>query len=439
MGILATKRKRSEAATLDAPERTDSSSVGRSRLFRRRGRSRTVMGLDIGTTKICAIIAEATPDGSISILGLGSCPSRGVRRGVVTDIDHTVLAIEEVYIRAHELARVAPSEIYVGIAGDHICGLDVQASVDVANPSVGIDERDCRNVIRRALQISMPPDVEVLHHVVREFFVNGNGGIHNPLGLFGQRLEVHAHVVTSSVAAGSNLTRCVKKSGLKTTGVVLESLASSLAVLSPRERELGVILIDVGGGTTDIAIFADDSLQFTAEIAQGGDMITQDTAIVMRCSPNDAENLKKKFGNANPTNIDAEERIDLPSPTGNGKRVSYGRRELAEIIEARVEDIFFDAKKAIYQSGLTDRIYAGVVLTGGTALLEGIVDVSERILDFPTRIGKPEGLRGLSEVVSSPIYSTGVGLIDWAIEEGPGYQRENALIRKIKEVFDIYG
>lgn len=405
---------------------------------RRSGKKRLITGIDIGTTKVCAIIAEASPEGDVTILGLGSSPSRGMRRGVVTDVDHTAAAISKAFLHAHELARVIPREIYIGIAGDHICGLDVGGMVEVENPNVGVDERDCRNVMRKALQITMPPDVGILHHVVHDFTVNGTGGITNPLGLFANRLEVHAHVITTSLAAANNLTRCVKKAGLKTTGIVLESLASSLSILSPRERELGVIMIDIGGGTTDIAIFTDDALKHTAEIARGGDIITQDIAIMLRCSPHDAENLKKKFGHANPMNLDPEEQVDLPHPIHGGQRVSYQRRELAEIIEARLEDILLSANKAIVRSGLNDRVYAGVVLTGGTALLEGITEVAERILDFPTRVGMPQGLRGMGEVVSSPIYSTGVGLLKWAVEEGPGYQKDKWLIRKIKEVFDIY-
>lgn len=407
--------------------------------FWRRGQRRLITSLDIGTTKVCAIIAEAHRDGGITILGIGSSPSRGMRRGVVTDIDHTVSAILEAYGHAFELAHVAPREVYVGIAGDHISGIDVEGIVEVANPNVGIDERDCRNAIRKALQITMPPDMEILHHVIREFVVNGNAGITNPTGLFGSRLEVKAHVITSSIAAANNISRCVRKARLKTSGIVLESLASALSILTDRERELGVVMIDIGGGTTDIAIFSQGTLQTTAEVALGGDAITQDVATVMHCSPHDAENLKKKFGHANPLSVDAEEHVDLPSPLKGGRRVSYPRRELAEIIEARVEDIFFAVAKVIQRSGFKDHVYAGVVLTGGTALLEGITDVAERILEFPTRVGMPQGLRGLAEVVSSPIYSTGVGLIKWAVEEGPGYQRDNWLIRTLKEYFDIYG
>ncbi len=435
---LFLKSSQGGSAVLTPPR---SERIGNSQATRkpkRAGKKRTVLGLDIGTTKVCAIIAEVDAEGGITVLGLGSSPSRGMRRGMVTDIAHTVSAIEKAYLHAYELARTTPREVYVGIAGDHISGINAEAMVEVAHPSVGIDARDCRNVIRRATQISMPPDVEVLYKVVREFIVNGNGGIQNPVGLFGSKIEVKMHIVTGSVAAGNNILRCVKKAGLKTSGIVLEAIASSQAILTPRERELGVVMVDIGGGTCDLAIFSEGTLHHTAEIAHGGDIITHDIATVMRCSPHEAENLKKKFGHANPMTIDVDEHVDLPNPLKGGRRISYKRRELAEIIEARVEDIFFDVKKVIQRSGYRDRIYAGVVLTGGTALLEGIGEVAERILDFPTRIGMPQGLRGLSEVVSSPIYSTGVGLIKWAIDEGPGYQRESWILRKIKEVFDVY-
>jgi len=429
----------SSSATLLAPGRAfggPTTSTGKKPA--RGGRKRLVTGLDIGTTKVCAIIAEADPDGSIKVLGLGSSPSRGMRRGVVTDISHTVSAIQNAYGHAYELARVHPPEVLIGIAGDHISGIDTEGMVEVAHPSVGIDARDCKNVITKALQIKIPDDMEILYHVIRDYTVNGNPGIRDPIGLFGSKLEARMHVVTGSVTAVNNISRCVKKAGLRTTGVVLESIASSQAILSPREKEMGVVMIDIGGGTCDIAIFAEDTLQYTAEVARGGDMITYDIATMIRCTPHDAENLKKKFGHANPMTMDVDEQVDLPSPLKGGRRISYKRRKLAEIIEARVEEILDDVKKVIERSGFQNRIYAGVVLTGGTALLEGITDVAERVLDFPTRVGMPQGLRGLSEVVSSPIYSTGVGLIKWAVEEGPGFQRDNWIIRKIKEVFDIY-
>jgi cell division protein FtsA len=226
---------------------------------------------------------------------------------------------------------------------------------------------------------------------------------------------------------------------MKTTSVVLQSLASSLSVLTARERELGVVLVDIGGGTSDVAIFHGHTLQHVSEIAMGGDIITQDIFKILKTSPHDAENLKKRFGQAVPMDVDADERIELRSPAVGHKRVTHGRRELAEIIEARVEEIFFEIQKQIQMSGCADRIYAGIVLTGGTALLEGIDTVAERILGYPCRIGRPQGLLGMGSAVSSPIYATGVGLIRWAIEEGNGYQPGNWIVRRIKEIWDIYG
>jgi cell division protein FtsA len=311
--------------------------------------------------------------------------------------------------------------------------------VEVANPEAGIDERDLSRVRKKALRLVLPQDVEVLHSFIKEFIVNDQDSIINPLGLFGQRLQVKLHVVTGSIHAGNNIFRCMRKAGLRTSSIVLQSLASSLSVLTSRERELGVVLIDIGGGTSDIAIFHNSTLQHISEIAMGGDIITQDVAKILRCTPHDAENLKKKFGHAVPPEVDIDERIELPSPASGRKRLTQGRRELAEIIEARVEELFLDVQKQIQRSGVADRIYAGVVLTGGTALLEGIDAVAERIMGYPCRIGRPQGLLGMSGVVSTPIYSTAVGLIRWAVEEGPGFQREPWYLRKFKEVFDIYG
>lgn len=406
---------------------------------RKKKRARFITGLDIGTTKVCALIAAADPDGSITILGMGSAPSRGIRRGVVTDINETVEAVQKAYQQAYKLAHVHPREVLVGIAGDHITGINLEGMVEVANPEAGIEERDMKRARQKALRLVLPQDVEVLHSFVKGFVVNEQDGITNPLGLFGQRLQVKMHVVTSSIAAGNNIFRCMRKAGLRTSSVVLQSLASSLSVLTPRERELGVVLVDIGGGTSDIAIFHNGTLQCISEIAMGGDIITQDVAKILRCTPHDAENLKKKFGHAVPMEVDIDERIELPNPAIGKKRQTHSRRELAEIIEARVEELFLDLQKQIQRSGVADKIYAGVVLTGGTALLEGIDGVAERIMNFPCRIGRPQGLLGMSGVVSTPIYSTAVGLIRWAVEEGPGFQREPWYLRKFKEVFDIYG
>ncbi|OPZ07850.1 MAG: Cell division protein FtsA [candidate division BRC1 bacterium ADurb.BinA292] len=406
---------------------------------RRRQKTRLITGLDLGTTKVCAIIGNVEEDGSVNILGIGSSPSRGIRRGVVTDIGLTVEAIRGAYEQAYNLARVHPRELLVGIAGDHICGLNREATIEVRNPEAGIDRRDCMRARDKALKVVMPATDEILHRFLKEYVVNEQPGIQDPVGLFGHNLQVRMHIVTCSTAAANNLFRCIRRAGLKTSSVVLQSLASAQAVLTERERELGVVLVDIGGGTSDIAIFHNNILHHISEIAIGGDMITQDIAKILRCTPHDAENLKKKFGHAVPLSVDADERIELPRPNHHHQRVSYSRRELAEIIEARVEDILVLVQQQIENSRVADQLYGGVVLTGGAALLEGITEVAERMLNCPCRIGKPSGLLGMAGVASTPIYATGVGLLRWAAEEGPGYQREPWLVRKTKALFDIYG
>ena len=418
----------------------------RSRPFRLRGdrrrplrKARLIAGMDLGTTKVCAMIGTVDEEGLVTILGLGSAPSRGIRRGVVTNISQTVESVKKAYSQAYKLARVHPREVLVGIAGDHISGIDLAGMVEVANPEAGIERRDLKRARHKALKVVLPQDVEIIHTFRKEYIVNGQGGISNPQGLFGHRLEARMHVVISSIAAANNIFRCMRRAGLKTTSVALQSLASSQSVLTDRERELGVVLLDIGGGTSDIAVFHNNTLQHISEIAMGGDIITQDVAKILRCAPHDAENIKKKFGHAMPLEVDADELIDLARGLNGSRRITHSRRALAEIIEARVEEIFFEVQKQIKQSGVADKVYAGVVLTGGTALLEGLDAVAERLLGYPCRIGRPTGLLGMSGVASTPIYATGVGLIRKAAEEGPGYQRESWINRKFKEIFDIYG
>jgi cell division protein FtsA len=428
------------SSSIAMPQRSSTGAhVVTRRRRRRKQKSRLITGLDIGTTKVCAIIGQIDENGALHILGLGSAPSRGMRRGVVTNINDTVDSLAKAYRQATELARLQPRELHVGIAGDHISGVNLTGMVEVANPEAGINQRDLDRVHKKALKVVLPQDVAVLHSFTKEYIVNEQEGITDPIGLFGHRLQVKMHVVTGSTAAGNNIFRCIRKARLKTDSVVLQSLASSLSVLSPRERELGVVLVDIGGGTSDLAIFHDHTLQHISEIAMGGDIITQDIAKILRTSPHDAENLKKRFGQSVPMDVDADERVELRSPAAGRKRISHGRRELAEIIEARVEEIFLEIQKHIQLSGCGDKIYAGIVLTGGTALLEGIDVVAERVLGYPCRIGRPHGLLGMGSAVSSPIYATGVGLIRWAVDEGPGYQRDHWLVRRLKEILDIYG
>ena len=425
-------------------QRRKRKSGGHPRSVTRQSHARWITGIDIGTTKVCAIIGSADANGVITVHGIGSSPSRGIQRGVVTNIQETVSAVREAYAQAHQLARseldgYRPSEILVGIAGDHISGINLEGMVEVAHPESGIDERDLDRVKKKALKMVLPADQEQLHTFVKEYIVNEQSGITDPIGLFGNRLQVKMHVVTSSIPAANNIFRCVRKANLKTGSVVLQSLASSLAVLTPRERELGVVLVDIGGGTSDIAIFSNNSLQHISEIAMGGDIITSDIAKILHCTPHEAENLKKKFGHSMPLEVDADEKIELPAPVQGKKRRVHSRRELAEIIEARVEEIMLEIKRQVERSGVADRIYAGVVLTGGTALLEGIDNVAERMMGYPCRVGRPQGLLGMGSVINTPIYSTVAGLLRWKLEEGSGHKMEPWIVKMLKKLVSVYG
>lgn len=405
---------------------------------RRHFRRRLVTALDLGTTKVCAIIAEIDEEGMISVLGVGSAPSRGIQRGEVKNISQTVEALKQAYGRAYDLAHVHPGEVIVGIAGDHISGFSNGGVVPVGNPNVGIDRRDIMKVREKALALTIPEDMEVIHKSVQEYLVDGTGGVTDPLGMFGRNLEIRMHVVTAGIAPASNIFKCVKLAGLKSSGIALQSLASSLAVLTPKEREMGVVLVDIGGGTTDVAIFQNGTLQGIQEIAMGGDTISSDISKILRISVHDADNLKKRLGHAVPHHVDADEKTDLPLAAQGAQRQQVERRFLAKIIEARVEEILTYVQKYVKRTGLEEKILAGLVLTGGTSLLEGIDEVAARYLNYPCRLGRPEGIMGMSSTVSTPIYSTAIGLIRYAADEDSGYQRERWIMRKFRAMFDLF-
>lgn len=427
LGGMSARRPTATSPRTHAPTRTD------------RSKPRLVGGVDVGTTKVCVIIGQVDADGRINVLGVGSAPSRGLRLGVVTNINQTVDSIRKAYAQAYNLAGVHPPEVLVGIAGDHISGIHANGAVVVRNPHNGIDRRDIKKVKKQAMRLNLPEDVEKLHCFPKEYVVNGRDGITEPLGLFGQRLEARMLVVTSSVHAGNNLFRCMRRAGLQTSSVVLQSLASSLAVLTPAQRKCGVVLIDIGGGTSDIAIFHNNTLQHIGEIAMGGDIITWDVAKIFKISMHEAENLKKKFGHAVPNEVDADELLEMPRRTRGERRASRSRRELAQVIEARVEDIFLRVQAEVRRSEVTEHLSAGVVLTGGTALLEGLDTVATRMLDMPCAIAHPRGFYGMGSVVNTPIYSTSLGLMRWTVEEGRGMRRVSGPLRFLKQLVDVYG
>nr|PZM93203.1 MAG: cell division protein FtsA [Pseudomonadota bacterium] len=366
-----------------------------------------IVGLDIGTTKICAIVGEVTDEG-IDIIGIGTHPSRGLRKGVVVNIETTVQSIRRAIEEAELMAGCEVNTVFTGIAGGHIKGINSQGIVAVKNKEVR--EADIQRVIDAAKAVAIPLDREVIHVLPQEFVIDDQGGIKEPLGMSGVRLEAKVHIVTAAVSSAQNIIKCANRTGLNVADIVLQPLASAKAVLTEEERELGVCLVDIGGGTTDIAIFQNGAIVHTGVIALGGNNLTSDVAIGLRTPAHEAEKIKQKWGTCLPSRVGAEETIEVPSVGGREPR-SIARQVLVDILEPRVEEIFQLVYREIQRSGHADLIPAGVVITGGSTLLDGMPELAEEVLGLPVRIGYPQGVGGLVDVVKSPMYATGVGLV----------------------------
>lgn len=371
-------------------------------------------GLDVGTTKICAIIGQVEPDGHLNILGVGSTPSLGLRRGIVIDMDETIESIRSAVRKAEEIAHVAVRDVFVGIAGGHIQSHNSTGMVEIKNPSRGITKADIRRVTDRARGLQIPVEREIIHVIPQRFIID-DGVTLNPEGFSSTRLEAEVLIVTAAVTSAQNIVRAVNQSGYHCSAIYLEPLASSLAILSEKEKDLGAVMIDIGGGTSDVAIWVDGAVRFTGVVPFGGDAITDDIAKGLKVSRYDAENIKKRYGCVLASSINPEEEFDAPHVlTDQPERIS--RRFLCEIIQSRVEEILLMTKQMIDATPLGDRIYGGVALTGGCALLEGIPEIASKIFNMPAKVASPTGLGGMSGVVSSPIYSTGVGLVLYGLE-----------------------
>jgi cell division protein FtsA len=368
-----------------------------------------IVGLDVGTTKICAVIGLSRPGGMVDIVGVGSAPSRGLRRGVVVNIDSTVEAIKAAVAEAEQMAGAEVSGVYAGVAGGHIRGLNSRGVVAVSGKEREVTDLDVERAVEAARAINLPQDREIIHVLPQTFMIDDADGIREPVGMSGVRLEVEVHIVTGAAASVQNVIRSVNRAGLAVQDVVLEPLASAQAVLFPDERELGVLVVDIGGGTTDIALFRDAAVWHTAILPLGGDHITNDVAIGLRTPMADAEELKKRYGCALTGLVPAEETVDVPSVGGRKPR-QLSRQVLSEIIQPRVEEIFTLVARELTRAGFQDAATAGVVITGGTSLLEGIPELAEAVFDQPVRRGLPGDVGGLADVVRSPIYSTAVGL-----------------------------
>ncbi len=376
-----------------------------------------VVGLDIGTTKVCAIIGEKNRDGDIEIIGVGEEPSEGLHRGMVVNVEDTVRAIQRAINEAKFMAGVEVHSVYVGIAGKHIESKNSPGVIAISNDTREITETDVERVIDAATTISVPQDKgrELIHVIPQEFYVDGQDSIRDPVGMTGVRLEADVHIVTAAVNAAQNIVNAVHDAGYDVEDIVLEPLASSYSVLDPDEKELGVCLVDIGGGTSDIAIFSDGAIYDTKVIALGGEHVSQDVMKGMCTSKKDAEMVKINHGCALVDMVPDDEIIDIPSVGGRPSR-EVRRRELCEIIQPRIEEIFKFIDYEVKQSGYRDEIIAGMVLTGGAASMKGIPELAEEIVDMPVRTGEPWGVSGLIEAVSNPKYATGVGLVQYGFE-----------------------
>lgn len=376
-----------------------------------------MVGIDIGTSKVVAIVCEVTASGGLNVIGLGSHPSTGLKKGVVVNIESTVQSIQKAVEQAEMMAGCQIYSAYTGIAGSHIRSMNSHGIVAIRDREV--TQSDVDRVIEAAKAVAIPADQKILHILPQEFIIDNQDSIREPIGMSGVRLEAKVHIVTGSVSAAQNIMKCLKQCGLTATDIVLEQFASSQSILTEDEKELGVCMVDIGGGTTDIAIFANGAIRHTAIIPIAGDQVTNDIAIALRTPTRQAENIKLKYAYALQELADPALMIDIPSVGDRAER-HVSQRTLAEVVEARYEELLSLVAAEIRRSGLEDSLAAGVVLTGGGSKVMGATELAERIFNMPVHIGIPQNVTGLSDVINNPIYATSVGLILYGLQ-----QREN--------------
>jgi cell division protein FtsA len=382
------------------------------------GHENIVVGLDLGTTKICAVIAEVLPDGTANIIGVGVKPSKGLRKGVVVNIENTIESVKAAVVEAERMAGVQVGSVFAGIAGGHIKGLNSHGVIAIAHKDREIGTEDMERVVEAAKAIALPLDREIIHVLPQEFIIDNQDGIKEPVGMSGVRLEAEVHIVTGAVTSVQNIIKSVERAGYAVEDIILQPLASAETVLTPDERELGVVLADIGGGTTDIAIFVDGALWHSGVIAIGGNQLTADIAIGLRTPNSEAEEIKRKYGCASVAAVQEGEEIMVPGVGGRAPR-KIPRRALAEIIQPRMEEIFELIDLEIKKNGFEEKAAAGVVLTGGSSLLAGAAQLAEEILQVPVRIGLPRRVTGLIDVVGTPEYATAVGLVLFGAKSRP--------------------
>ncbi len=367
-----------------------------------------IVGLDIGTSKVVAIVGEISFDEEVEIIGIGSSRSRGLKKGVVVNIESTVQSIQRAVEEAELMAGCEVHSVYTGIAGNHIRSLNSHGIVAIRDNEVSVSDVD--RVIDAAKAVAIPADQKILHILPQEFIIDNQEGVKEPIGMSGVRLEAKVHMVTGAVSAAQNIIKCVRRCGLEVDDIILEQLASSHSVLTDDEKELGVCMVDIGGGTTDIAIFTDGAIHHTAVIPIAGDQVTNDIAVAFRTPTQHAEDIKVQYACALTQLVSSEDSIEVPS-VGDRPSRQLARQNLAEVVGPRYEELFSLVQAELRRSGFEDRVAAGIVLTGGSSKMEGAVELAEEIFHMPVRLALPQYVSGLADVVKNPIYSTGVGLL----------------------------
>ncbi len=367
-----------------------------------------IVGLDIGTSKVVAIVGEIQADGTLEVIGIGSHPSRGLKKGVVVNIESTVQSIQRAVEEAELMAGCEIHSVYTGIAGSHVRSLNSHGIVAIRDKEV--TEADVLKVIDAAKAVAIPADQKILHVLPQEYIIDSQEGIRDPIGMSGVRLEARVHIVTGADSAAQNIIKCVERCGLQVEDIVLEQLASSYAVLTDDEKDLGVCIVDVGGGTTDIAVFSHGAIRHTAVIPIAGDQVTNDIAVSMRTPTQYAEDIKIRYACALSQLANPDETIEVPS-VGDRPPRRLARQTLAEVVQPRYEELFTLIRDELRRSGFEEVIAAGLVLTGGSAKMEGAVELAEEVFHMPVRLGVPQYVKGLNDVVSNPIHATGVGLL----------------------------
>ncbi len=392
-----------------------------------------LVALDIGTSKIIAIVAEVTPDGALEVIGMGSHPSKGLKKGVVVNIEATVNGIQRALEEAELMADVKIRDVITGIAGSHIKSFNSHGMVAIKDKEVS--QFDVDRVIETARAVNIPMDQQILHILTQEFIIDGQEDVREPVGMSGVRLEVKVHIVTGAVSAAQNIMKCVRRCGLEPRDLVLQPLASALAVLSQDEKDLGVCLVDIGGGTTDIAVFTGGAIRHTAVIPIAGDQITNDIAMALRTPTKDAEDIKIAHGCALRQLASVHDVIEVPG-VGDREPRQLSRQTLAEVIEPRVEELYSLIQRELRQSGFEELMSSGVVLTGGSSSLAGMVELGEEVFHMPVRLGVPNYTGGLSEVVRNPRFSTGVGLLISGLEQMKRDQHVRMQVGNVNHLFE---